>query len=222
MRKRIKPYLIIFITVFVLLSIFAGCASTSTTDGIYAPRGRSIFITDENNLIDDNIERDLNEIMIELERQTQIEFDVIAVESLGNNSIEEYGDIIFSTLEANKQNNAILLVFSKEEGKARIEVGRGLEGRLKESKCNEILEDYFLPYSQINDYSKATVDTAKAIINIVAEDYVVIIDEANNIIIEEDKDKDKAKEETGFSFPLFIVMAIIFIVIMVIFPKIKY
>lgn len=220
MRKRIKPYLIIFITAFVLLSIFAGCASTSTTDErIYAPRGKSIFITDENNLIGDNIERELNEIMIELERQTQIEFDIIATESLVDKTIEEYSNIIFSSLEINKQNNAILLVFSKEEGKARIEVGRGLEGRLKELKCNEILEDYFLPYSQINDYSKATVNTAKAIINIVAEDYVVIIDEANNIGIEEDK--DKAKEETGFSFPSFIVIAIIFIVILTIFPKIK-
>ena len=116
MRKRIKPYLIIFITAFVLLSIFAGCASTSTNGedlGIYAPRGRSIFITDENNLIDDNIERDLNEIMIELERQTQIEFDIIATESLVDKTIEEYSNIIISSLEINKQNNAILLVFSK-------------------------------------------------------------------------------------------------------------
>lgn len=137
-----------------------------------------VFIYDEDNIIDDNTEQSLNQMLIALEEKTEVEFVVMTVESLQDHSIEDYSNYVFNTLGIGKEDNdnGILLLISRSDTKVRLEIGRGLEGCLNDSKCGRILDEFFVPYRENDEYTQATSLTVQAVINIVCEEYEVEID----------------------------------------------
>ena len=88
-------------------------------------------------------------------------------------SIENYSNNLFNTLGIGKKgkDNGVLLLFSRSDEKVRLEIGRGLEEFLTDSKCGRILDDYFVPYREDDDYTKATEMTVKAVLTVIAEEY---------------------------------------------------
>lgn len=180
MKRRIRPYLVVCILLIVLVSLLAGCANTENAilennKTIIIPENKTnAHIYDFDNVINDNIERKLNVIAIDLKRETNTQLIVMSVPSLSGISIEEYSDVIFNTLDIDKQYNSILFLLAKTDNKVFIDVGKGLETTLYQSRKDEILEDYFIPYFKEN-YSKATEYTVEVIANIITEEYGVKI-----------------------------------------------
>lgn len=158
-----------------LVSIFSGCG---TSKKIPLPKVENgIYIYDEDDIIDDDVETELNSILVDLEEQTGVEFAVISVESLLDRSIEEYANNLFNTLGIGKkgEDNGILLLFSKTDERVRLEIGRGLEGCLNDAKCGKILDNYFVPYRESDEYTEATELTVKAVLLVLAEEYQIEI-----------------------------------------------
>lgn len=180
MKRRIRPYLVVFILLISLVCLLAGCANTENAilennKTIIIPENKTnAHIYDFDNVINDNIERKLNVIAIDLKRETNTQLIVMSVPSLSGISIEEYSDVIFNTLDIDKQYNSILFLLAKTDNKVFIDVGKGLETTLYQSRKDEILEDYFIPYFKEN-YSKATEYTVEVIANIITEEYGVKI-----------------------------------------------
>lgn len=174
-KKRITSFLMLLLVAITFISILTGC---STSKEIPTPTvEKDIYIYDDNNIIDDDVESNLNQMLVDLEEKTGIEFAVISIESLLDKSIEEYSNKLFNTLGIGKEgkDNGVLLLISRSDERVRLEIGRGLEGCLNDSKCGRILDDYFVPYRESDEYSKATELTVKAVLNVVAEEYEIDI-----------------------------------------------
>ena len=194
-KKRIISYVVLLMVLTALMSMFAGCA---TSEKIPIPTVKeNVFIYDEDNIVDDDVEEALNKMLVELEEKTEVEFSVVSVESLLDRSIEDYANNLFNTLGIGKKgkDNGVLLLFSRSDEKVRLEIGRGLEGCLTDSKCGRILDDYFVPYREDDDYTKATEMTVKAVLTVIAEEYEIDIQglETDDISIE-DESKDKISD----------------------------
>ena len=173
-KKRISFLILLIITLSTLMSMLTACSSSE----IPIPEVKeNVYIYDEDNVIDDDVEETLNGILVDLEEKTEAEFAVVSVKSLLNKTIEEYSNELFNTLGIGKkgEDNGVLLLFSRSDERVRLEIGRGMEGFLNDSKCGRILDDYFVPYREEDKYTEATEMTVKAVVSVIAEEYDVQI-----------------------------------------------
>lgn len=190
-KKRISFLILLIIMLSALMSMLTACSSS---EKIPIPKVEdNVYIYDEDNVIDDDVEETLNGILVDLEEKTEAEFVVVSVESLLDRTIEEYANNLFNTLGIGKkgEDNGILLLFSRSDERVRLEIGRGMEGFLNDSKCGRILDDYFVPYREEDKYTEATEMTVKAVVSVIAEEYDVQIQGVDEEInVEEESDGD--------------------------------
>ena len=154
-----------------------------------------VYVYDDGNIIDDDVETTINNMLVELEEKTEVEFAVITVEDLRGLEIEEYANNLFNTLGIGKkgEDNGLLLLISQPDERVRLEIGRGLEGSLNDAKCGRILDDYFVPYRENDEYTKGTELTVEATLNVLADEYDVQIqglDEDLQVKEEEENEQD--------------------------------
>ena len=182
MRKtRLFPVIGLLLILFSIVGITSGCSSNN--ENISVPEiKKDVFVYDQDNIIDDETEKALNSMLVDLEEKTEVEFVVISITSLNGYSIEEYSNEVFNKLGIGKKDddNGLLLLFSRSDKKVRIEVGRGLEGILNDSKCGRILDDYFVPYRDKDKYTKATKLTTEELLNVISDAYNVSIEGLTN------------------------------------------
>lgn len=209
-KKRIISCMILLTVLTTLMSMLTGC---TTSEKIPIPAvEKDVYIYDEDNIIDDDVEKNLNKMLEELEEKTEVEFAVISVESLLDRSIEDYANNLFNTLGIGKKgkDNGVLLLFSRSDEKVRLEIGRGLEGCLNDSKCGRILDNYFVPYRENDEYTEATKLTVNAVLKVLCEEYDIAITGLNteSIQIEE-------PDELTLGQWIIIIVIIIFLLIVI-------
>lgn len=210
-KKRIISCIVVLIIFTTLISMLTGCA---TSEKIPIPTvEKDIYIYDEDDIIDDDVEKELNKMLVELEEKTEAEFAIVSVKSLLDRSIEDYANNLFNTFGVGKKgkDNGVLLLFSRSDEKVRLEIGRGLEGCLNDSKCGRILDDYFVPYRENDEYTKATEMTVKAVLNVIAKEYKVDIQGLEKDLPVEDDSNN------GLSLWVWIIFIIILIALVVIY-----
>ena len=181
MGQKIKVYLL---TVLILLScLLCGCGSISTDNTtndsevkIQVPEVlKDTYVYDQGNIISDDQEAVINNLLVQLEEKTTVEFAVITIPSLNNLTVEQYAVKLANTLGIGKagEDNGILLLVSKTDTKVRLEIGRGLQGFLTDSVSGRILDKYFVPAREDDNYNDACFNTVNAVINCIAnsDDY---------------------------------------------------
>lgn len=210
-KKRITSYLVLLVVIVALMNMITACV---ISEEIPIPTvEENVYIYDEDNIVDDDVEKILNQMLVELEEKTGVEFAVVSVKSLLGRSVEYYANDLFNTLGIGKKekDNGVLLLFSRSDKKVRLEIGRGLEGCLNDSKCGRLLDDYFVPYREDDEYTKATEMTVKAVLNVLAKEYEIDIQGLEeNMSIENDEEITLSKVLL-LIFILFIVMIIIWL-----------
>ena len=167
---------------------------------------KDVFIYDEDNIIDDDTEQSLNKMLISLEEKTEVEFVVLTVEDLQYHNIESYANYVFNMLGIGKKDkdNGILLLISRSDERVRLEIGRGLEGCLTDSKCGRILDEFFVPYRDNDEYTTAINLTVKSVINVLCEEYDVAIDGLDTRAVQLEE-----AEEISVEMKLLIIIAVI-------------
>ncbi|MEH7492712.1 TPM domain-containing protein, partial [Neobacillus niacini] len=108
-----------------------------------------------------------------IEDRTTAQISVLTVDSIGENSIEEFANTAFRQygIGNETQNNGVLLVIAVSDRLIRIEVGYGLEGRLPDGKIGRILDQHAIPYLQNGQQNKAILETYKVLANEVLAEY---------------------------------------------------
>ncbi len=172
-RRYYFVFLLILVSQIFMLS---GCA---TNEEIPIPKSQAdIYVYDDDDLFNDSVESQLNNMLVDLEKKTDVEFAVVTVKSLLDREIEDYSITVANGLGIGKEeeDNGILLLMSRSDERVRLEIGKGLEGILNDSKCGRILDEFFVPNREDDKYVEATVETVQAVINVIALD--------NNVKIE--------------------------------------
>ena len=204
--KRIISTLVLGIMMLSIIIAISGCV---TEQSIIIPEAQQdIYVYDQDDCINDEIEVEINSMIRELKQKTHAEFAIVSISSLNGYTIEEYANELFNTLEIGKQgsDNGVLLLFSKSDERVRLEIGRGLEGCLNDAKCGRILDDYFVPYRAEGDYTKATRTTVVAVLNVIADEYQIKFDGVETV--EEAKQKGNGKS-IGINIIILIIVIII-------------
>ena len=176
-KRRSLGVLFIICCIFLL----TGC----TANEIPIPLAEAnVYVYDDDNLFDESFERQLNNMLIELEEKTGAEFAIVTVESLLGNTIEHYSITVATELGIGKkdEDNGVLLIMSKSDNRVRLEIGEGSEGILNDSKCGRILDEFFVPHRENEDYLTATSLTTQAVINVIATDYGVTVNGVDSTI----------------------------------------
>jgi len=207
-KKRIISIILTFLLLSTLLLTFLSTTSLAAKNDIISIKDKqNVFVYDEANLIDDTVEQKLNQLLVNLEEKTEAEIAVISIPSLNNMTIEEYAVKLFNTLGIGKKgkDNGVLLLFSKTDNRVRLEIGRGLEGCLNDGKCGRILDNYFVPYREKNNYTEAANLTTNAIISVISEEYGVTIEGAEDVVVDEE-------DNIGAIFLVIIILVLLVLV----------
>ena len=189
--KQILPIIMLLLNILLM----AGCSSEDkkayNNPKIMVPKvQKDIYLYDQGDFLDDKTEKQANKFLDKLEEKTTVEFAVITIPSLNDIELEEYAVDLGNTLGIGKKdkNNGILLLISRTDTKVRLEIGDGLQEILTDSESGRVLDQFFIPHRDKDDYNTAVIETVQAVINILAssDEYNFAIDGVDTeLVIEE-------------------------------------
>lgn len=157
----------------VVLCLTAMVPAFAKTD--YPSATSNFFVNDFANCIDAEDEQKIQTLGKQLYKQTKAQVVVVTVESLDGKSIEDYSiGLAREWGIGDKDNNSgVLLLLSTSDREIRIEVGKGLEGKLTDGKTGRILDNYAIPYLKDNDFSQGLYESYNVLIQEVYSEYGV-------------------------------------------------
>lgn len=221
-KKRRNIIFLCTICLLILVTVIStGCSDIGSKNEIPIPEvQKDIYVYDQDNIIDDETEQKLNKLLIQLESKTTAEVAVITVPSLLDMEIEDYSYELANTLGIGKadEDNGVLLLISRNDTRVRLEIGKGLEGCLNDSKCGRILDDYFVPHRENDEYSEGTYQTIQAVTSVIAKEYNTSLEG-----LEKEYDQEiKEKENEEAKNILWIIIIIVIIAIIVVACDLKF
>ena len=103
---------------------------------------------------------ELKRIIIQFEKETTMEIVIVSIDqSMTNaNQFDDYTELLASTWGVGKKDsdNGVLIAFSKELRKIRIQNGLGTEKLISDSETKTILDSFIIPKFKEGDYYQGT------------------------------------------------------------------
>jgi uncharacterized protein len=168
------------------------------------------YVTDSAFVLDNELKDSLEARLDSFHQKTTSQLALLTVKDMGGLPIENFAyDVFdFNKLGTKDKNNGVLVVFSKEDRKVRIEVGYGLEPYLPDAACSRIINGIMIPSFKEEQYDKGFKDGMDAILTLLEAQKPY---EANTEI----KGEIKEESKEGFQIPfvvLYIILAVFFVV----------
>ncbi|WP_045522413.1 TPM domain-containing protein [Neobacillus niacini] len=198
----------VFSLLFFLFFLFQGGAFAEDIQ-MPAPIG-DIYVQDFAKVLTPDEIAEIRSLGRKIEDQTTAQISVLTVDTIGENTIEEYANEAFRQygIGNEKENNGVLLVIAVTERLIRIEVGYGLEGRIPDGKAGRILDEHAIPYLQNNQHNKAIIETYKALANEVLAEY----GKAGGLPTT-DKQAQPSTGDEGLGIPSWLLIIIVVVVV---------
>jgi uncharacterized protein len=114
------------------------------------------YVNDYGNMISLAAKADLAAKLKSFEESDSTQLVILTVTSLESEPIEDYSIRVAEAwkLGQARKDNGILFLVSKKDGKMRIEVGRGLEGRLTDLMAGRIIDSVIKPKFKGGNYDE--------------------------------------------------------------------
>lgn len=128
------------------------------------------YFTDLSGTFDDTQTAALETRLREIEQRSGSQVAVVVVPSIGDAPIEQYALQIAESNQIGRRNisDGVLLLVAKNDRKARIEVGYGLEGAIPDITAGRIIREYMAPKFRQNDYVGGINDAIGVIERLIA------------------------------------------------------
>lgn len=167
MRVRILAIIVAFIGL-----IQSGYARDYEPDEIENPNiaNRYDYVADPGNLLNSQTRNIVNRRLQSLRDSTSAEVAVAVVPSIGDYTIEDFSEKVFTKWRLGKKDkdNGVLFLISPDSREVRIQTGYGTEGVLPDITCSYIINTAVIPNMQNGDLDNA-VDQATAMISQIME-----------------------------------------------------
>ena len=131
---------------------------------IPVPRG---YVNDYGNMISPSVEADLTAKLKKFEETDSTQLVILTVPSLEGDPVEDYSIRAAETWKIGQKgkDNGILFLVSREDRKMRIEVGRGLEGKLTDLTAGRIIDLVVKPKFKAGDFDGGFTAGVSALID---------------------------------------------------------
>ena len=202
--KRIYSLLFVFLSFFLLQS-----SALAENIKMPAPIG-DIYVQDFAKILTEDEISEIRSLGRSIEDQTTAQISVLTVDTIGENTIEEYANAAFRQygIGNEQENNGVLLVIAVTDRQIWIEVGYGLEGRLPDGKVGRILDQYAIPFLQNDEPNHAIVETYKVLANEVLAEYGL----EGGLSVPEKQVQPNAGNE-GLGIPSWLLIIIVVVVV---------
>lgn len=144
-----------------------------------------------------------------LEKSDSTQIAILTIPSLEGEDLEEYTIRVAEKWKIGQKglDNGAIVLISKNDRKIRIEVGRGLEGKLTDLSSGRIIRDIIRPKFKAGDFDGGLVDGVNAIVSAVKGEFKA-----------SDKKGTKSSDDDS---PPFLLFAVIFLILVVLLSGIK-
>jgi uncharacterized protein len=158
--------------VALLFSLFCITAIASPADFPESPNPPRL-INDFAGMLNASEIAELEQKVDRFNDSTSIEICVVIISNLGEYDISDYAFQLAELWGIGKKtkNNGVLILISKENKRAFIATGYGMEGVLPDTRCNRIIQADLIPQFKRSDYFSGISFTIDAIIRYSANEY---------------------------------------------------
>lgn len=206
------------ITAFAVF-ILCLCLCTGAAAFSYPKPTEDLYVNDFAGVINSDDHDTMLAFATKLYNATTAQVVVTTVSDFGGLEKEEYSLGLAREwgIGQKGKDNGVLILLSKGDRQIRIEVGRGLEGALPDSKVGRIIDVYGLDDLKNNDFSSGLLKIQNAVINEVFIEY--------DLSPDDDYDQsalEEEEEEFGFwDVVRLIVIVVVFIISSIISAKLR-
>lgn len=129
------------------------------------------FVSDPDDVINASEEATLNQMLVDLEKETTAEYAVVIVNSIGEQIPKDFAVELFNTWGIGKagKDNGLLLVVVLNQRRWEFETGYGLEGVLPDVKLSHIADDTLPPNFKKGEYGQGVIEASKEIAEVLRE-----------------------------------------------------
>ncbi|WP_158637666.1 TPM domain-containing protein [Novosphingobium taihuense] len=124
------------------------------------------LVTDAANVLTANQRAEMTQKLAKFESRTRHQMAIVTTPSLGGRDVAVYTKDLANSWGVGRKgiNDGIVILIAPTERKVRISVGHGLEERLPNALCQQIIESEMLPSFRRQDYAKGLAAGADALI----------------------------------------------------------
>lgn len=159
----------IFSSILALLILSTGVALAYQSPG--NPTG---FVNDYTETLSASDKSAIENTLINFKNETTNEIVIVLISNLSGDTIENFANELFREwgIGDGEKNNGILVLIAKDERKARIEVGYGLEGAVPDILAKRILDDEILSQVKEGNYSIGLTQGVNALMSATRGEYI--------------------------------------------------
>ena len=125
------------------------------------------YVNDYAGMISPSAKSKIEQGLKTFEQSDSTQIVILTIPSLEGENIEEFSIKVAEAWKIGQQqkDNGILLIASKQERKIRVEVGRGLEGKLTDLMAGRIIDQVIKPRFKQGDFDGGFITGASALIS---------------------------------------------------------
>lgn len=130
-------------------------------------------VVDQAGMISGSAERQITQMLEDLERTDSTQIAVLTIASLEGESIEGFGIRVADAWQIGTaaQDNGAILIVSEADRKIRIEVGYGLEGSLTDLIAGRIVDNVISPAFKSGNFDEGFLNGVQAMTQVVSGEY---------------------------------------------------
>jgi uncharacterized protein len=142
------------------------CCLPSVAYGLDVPKLQG-YVNDYAGMISPSAKSKIEEELRAFEQSDSTQIVILTVPSLGGKNIEEFSIKVAEAWKIGQQvkDNGVLFIVSKQDRKIRIEVGRGLEGKLTDLMAGRIIDQVIKPRFKQGDFDGGFITGTSALID---------------------------------------------------------
>ena len=142
------------------------CCLPIAAYGLDVPRLQG-YVNDYAGMISPSAKSKIEEELKAFEQSDSTQIVILTIPSLEGENIEEFSIKVAEDWKIGQQrkDNGVLLIVSKQERKIRIEVGRGLEGKLTDLMAGRIIDQVIKPRFKQGDFNAGFITGVSALID---------------------------------------------------------